>query len=93
MNEHITFAGNVEVPAYLALQAYGFAVERAQEESENASEYWVARKGDLTLSATNPLEILGIMAMRDKRGKEWKASDKEIDSYLRKYYSEAGEDE
>ena len=84
--EHITIAGNVEVPAFLALQQLGFSLRRKMEEDR---EFWIATKNDLEFSATSTLELLGLCLMRSTRGPDWKASDDEIDSYLRTHYPKA----
>jgi hypothetical protein len=89
--EHITIAGNVEVPAFLALQQLGFALERKVHSEDR--EFWIATRGDTSFSATSTLELLGLCLMRSTRGEEWKASDEEIDSYLRTYYPEALDDD
>jgi hypothetical protein len=84
---HITAAGNVEVPAYLALGQLGFEIERRNLES--GVEWWIARKNGEEFSAPSPLEVLGLCLMRTTRGDAWKATDDEINSYLRKYYPDA----
>lgn len=84
---HITAAGNVEVPAYLALGQLGFEIERRILES--GVEWWIARKHGDEFSAGSPLEILGLCLMRTTRGDAWKATDDEINSYLRTYYPDA----
>lgn len=88
--EHITAAGNVEVPAFLALKQLGFALERKLISA--TSEMWIATKGDYSLSAPSTLEILGLYTMRATRGTVWKATDVEIDSYLGTYYPMALEE-
>ena len=85
--EHITIAGNVEVPAFLALQQLGFQLERRVHANEQ--EFWIATKSDISFSATSTLELLGLCLMRSTRGAEWKASNEEIDDYLRTYYPRA----
>ena len=84
---HITAAGNVEVPAYLALGQLGFEIERRILES--GVEWWIARKHGEEFSAASPLEVLGLCLMRTTRGDAWKATDDEINSYLCKYYPDA----
>jgi len=42
--------------------------------------------------ASNQLELLGLIYMRELRGKNWKANDEEIDTYLSKYYPETLEE-
>ena len=81
--EHITSAGNTEVPAYLALLREGLRVERhSRGEFE---ELWVAVQDDLSLSGSSPLEALGLFYVRKQRGKNWKADDPEIDAFLHQF--------
>jgi hypothetical protein len=84
---HITAAGNVEVPAYLALGQLGFEIERRI--FENGDEYWIARKDGQEFSAQSTLEVLGLCLMRTTRGDAWNATNDEINSYLLKYYPDA----
>jgi hypothetical protein len=82
MSERISAAGNTEVPAVLVLSHAGFEV------STNAShddDQWIATKDDLTLIAASPLELLGLLMMRKERGADWKASDDEIEDFLKKF--------
>lgn len=74
----------MEVPAYLALWQLGFQVERQFIDSK--TEWWVARKSGVELSAGSPLEVLGLCLMWTTRGDAWKATDEEIGSYLSRYY-------
>ena len=81
---HITTAGSTEVPAYLALGQLGYEIERKYLDSD--TEIWIARCGADEFSGASPLEVLGLILMRQTRGEGWKASDHEIDAYLREYY-------
>ena len=89
--ENITAAGNTEVPAFLAMKALGFAIERRFLDGDRDRELWVARNDQSQLSAGSPLELLGLYAMRSQRGVIWKASDEEIDEFLRNFYPDASE--
>ena len=84
---HITAAGNVEVPAFLALGQLGFAIERTIH--DGGTEFWIARREDREYSATSPLEVLGLCLMHETRGSNWKATDEEIDSFLQTYYPDS----
>lgn len=84
--ESITAAGNVEVPAYLALQELGFAIERRF--LENDTEMWFATNDAFLFSAPSPLELLGLCLMRQTRRPNWKADNNQINSYLSTYYPE-----
>ena len=90
--ENITAAGNTEVPAFLAIKALGFDVERRFLDGDRERELWVARKEQSQFSAGSPLELLGLYAMRSQRGQSWKASDEEINAFLSDYYPDAIEE-
>lgn len=77
--EQIANAGNTFVPAVLALRAAGYIVTRTTRDR------WHAARPGLTLIADDPVELLGLAAMRDARGSDWRATDREIDSVLAEY--------
>ena len=87
--ENITAAGNTEVPAFLAINALGFHAERRFLDGDREREFRVARNDQWQFSASSPLELLGLFAMRSQRGQSWKASDDEINDFLRRYYPDA----
>jgi hypothetical protein len=87
ITETIGAAGNVEVPAYLALQALDCVITR--EFKENGDEQWLATRGHCRYMAEGPIELLGIVAMHLKRGNNWKAEDAEIEQFVRTFYPEA----
>jgi hypothetical protein len=74
----ITVAGNTEVPAHLALIAKGYQVSMT-------SDLWLAQKDQNFFSASGPLELLGLVAMAEIRGVNWRATDQEIEAFLTKY--------
>lgn len=80
---NLTASGNVVVPAYLALRAKGYVVrcERTLNESEN----WIAEGALGRFSADDPITLLGIVGVAETRGADWRASDSEIDSFLRTF--------
>jgi hypothetical protein len=80
--EYIAAAGNTEVPAFLALRAAGFTLSTARVDD---GVLWTARKGDLTLVGDSPLQLLGLHGLRKERGLAWKASDVEIDAFLKQF--------
>jgi len=82
----ITACGNTEVPAYLALQQAGFDVSHRVE---NGLEMWIAKRDPVTLSGPSALEVLGLYAIWQIRGDDWKTSNDELDTYLAKYYPES----
>ena len=78
----IAAAGNVEVPAYLALKARGYIIDRQAGEDR---ETWFARKDGLELVAGGPIELLGLAGIYETRGKAWKASDREIEAFVSQF--------
>jgi hypothetical protein len=84
--EQIAAAGNIEVPAYLALRQAGFEVTSTRVDDEN--EQWVAAKSDIKLIAESPLELLGLW-LRKERGANWKATGEEIEAFLRLFYPQS----
>jgi hypothetical protein len=76
----ITGAGNTEVPAYLVLISKGYDVS-----TTGGHDLWLAQKGENSFSASGLIELLGLVAMAESRGANWRATDQEIESFLRKY--------
>lgn len=83
--ETIANAGNTEVPCYLSIEKLGYSFSRVHEGTDN--ELWVAENGKLKFVASNQLELLGLIYMREIRGENWKAEDSEIENYLQTYYT------
>lgn len=74
----IAQAGNTVVPAILALEAKGFTVE--------VSDGLVMARSDLgTFTADDPVAVLGLVALVEVRGADWRASDAEIDLTLSRF--------
>lgn len=55
-------AGNVTVPAWLALQQKGYSV-RCQMMAESSAETWVAENDKVELVADGPVTLLGLAAL------------------------------
>lgn len=79
----IAAAGNTEVPAYLVLTELGFEI--TVERYESGSEIWSARNKKCEVTGSSPLELLALVKLIECRGKEWEASDKEIERFASKY--------
>jgi hypothetical protein len=73
---------NVTVPAYLALRERGYRVRRESGESE---ETWIAENKGIKLIANDIVALLGLAAVAESRGADWKASDGEIDDFLQRF--------
>ena len=74
----IAGAGNVVVPAYLTLQQRGYKVWRE-------SGTWYAESESAKLSFEDPVTLLALAGVAETRGAEWKASDEQIQDFLRTY--------
>jgi hypothetical protein len=85
-------AGNIVVPAYLALLAKGYVVrcERSSNDPE-VSEWWVADGPLGSFRADDTITLLGVIAVAETRGEEWPASDSEIDAFFKRFGYDAGE--
>jgi hypothetical protein len=77
---HISAAANVVVPAYLAILSKGYEIEAS--EGQNCLK---ATRGADSFLADDPITLLGLIAMAELRGTNWRASDREIDDYLMRF--------
>jgi hypothetical protein len=85
MVDHIGNAANALIPAYLALQSKGYRVSWKRGDSSPDDETWFAEGPLGSFTAEDPVELLGLVAMREERGASWKASDEQIDEFMAKY--------
>jgi len=76
-------AGNVVVPAFLALKQRGYSVRRTVREGGTAS--WIAENDENEFQSEDPVTLLALAAIGETRGEEWRASDQEIESFLAEY--------
>ncbi|MBS2533998.1 hypothetical protein KGQ20_14580 [Catenulispora sp. NF23] len=74
----IRIAGNTQIPALAAIRAKGYELEYAAfaegGDVGNCAYEYNAIQGDRLFSATNPEELLGLIAMWETRGDDWKAT-------------------
>lgn len=78
MQKRIAQAGNTVVPALLAIESLGFAIEMGHA-------HVAARRGDEEYRAEDPVALLGLIRLVELRSWEWSASDDEIDRTMRRY--------
>lgn len=87
----IRIAGNTETPALLALRAKGFRVwleyDKINDPKNPYYPYmpdYQAEKDEAFFSATTPVELLGLVAMWEVRGDDWrfKCGETDIDKEL-----------
>ena len=79
----ISGAGNVMVPAYLALQQMGYRVRCEKQNTE--PETWIAESDTAIFSAPDVVMLLGLAKLGELRGEHWQASDTEIQDFLSKF--------
>jgi len=76
-------AGNIVVPAFLALKQRGYAVRRSLH--ENGTAVWFAENAGCELRSEDPVTLLALAAIAETRGEKWRPSDGEIQSFLEEY--------
>ena len=76
-------AGNTVVPAYLTLRQRGYAVRCDQPNT--SQELWHAESETAHVMAEDLLSLLALTAIVESRGSEWRATDEQIESFLREY--------
>ena len=82
-------AGNVVVPAFLALQQRGYSVRRDSQSSFSHEPLWHAERAGVHLTAEEPLSLLALAAIVESRGAEWRATDEQIESFMREYANDS----
>ena len=81
--QNIGTAGNTVVPALLALEKLGFSVSVVP--GADGRDLFRAMKGEESFAADDPVSVLGLVKLVETRGREWQASDLEIEEALRRY--------
>ena len=79
----IAGAGNVVVPAFLALKQRGYTVRR--EQRTDGEHTWIAQSSSAELISDDPVTLLALAAVAETRGEQWRASDPEIQKFLDEY--------
>lgn len=87
MSDHIAHAGNTIVPAYLVLMAKGYEVQCFNLGGAPPDEWWRASDPLGEFTADDLVTLLGLVCLRETRGPDWKASDAEIEHFLRLFPS------
>ena len=76
----IASAGNVEIPAILALETLGLSVF-SKVINDEQEMLWTATGNGNEYIAGDPLALLGLVKLSEVFGDQWAASDGEIDRY------------
>lgn len=80
----IRIAGNTEAPCYFAIRSMGYDFAVFCHETTKDEYIWTyeATKEGRLFSATTIQELLGLIAMWEQRGDDWRADPDEGDEYL-----------
>ena len=78
----IASAGNVLIPAYLAILQKGYAVRREKVSIPAENELWYAEDPTRQFMAEDTLSLLGLVSLYETRGEDWRASDAQIDEFF-----------
>lgn len=77
-------ASNI-VPWYLALIQRGFSVTQEPSAVTESGMLWVAEDETTQFFAEDLVTLLGLVAMRETRGQNLRASDQDIESFLARF--------
>jgi len=75
----IRIAGNTHIPCFSAIKAKGYEVTVIYYKDDYSD--WCAEKDNRLFSATDPVELLGLIAMWELRGDNWRANDSDHKEY------------
>jgi hypothetical protein len=68
-------AGNTYNPCLIVLAEKGYALT---VENGDATQIWVAKKGECTFSGSSPPELLGIVALGETFGNDWNRQEPDL---------------
>lgn len=74
---------NTEVPAWLTLKDQGWQVKKI--ESVGCKNLWLASKNGTDYIGSNPIELMGLIAMHEARGGVWQAEAEQIEAFRQQY--------
>lgn len=73
----IASAGNSDTAAFAVLLSKGYTVQ-IRKKSDGKDGWFVAQKDGSEFIGDTPLETLGLIAMFEFRGEDWKPTDQEV---------------
>lgn len=71
-------AGNVEAPALLVILQKGYSIEVVIHKENMTLTHYQATKDNYIFFATSFLQLLGLIALWENRGDEWKLTEDEF---------------
>lgn len=75
----IRIAGNTQNPSLITLREKGYRLWIEPDDEESEFTDWNAEKDGRYFSATDPVELLGLVAMQEFRGDDWRVKPDEPD--------------
>ena len=75
---YIAEAANVLAPAYAALVQKGFSIR-------TSGPYMIAERGSDRFVAEDPLRLLGLVALTECRGSDWRVTGEEVEEFTAKF--------
>ncbi|WP_299189353.1 hypothetical protein [uncultured Aquimarina sp.] len=75
--KRLSVAANLGPPSYKILLELGYQVT-VEEKT------WIAESNEWILRAEGPIELLGLASIVEKKGENWKVTDKEILEFIEK---------
>jgi hypothetical protein len=68
-------AGNLEAPCYKIIKDLGFIIKYSED-------MWIAENEDIIIKGYSQLELLGLITLYSKKGRNWEVDDNTIDEFL-----------
>lgn len=78
---NLRIAMNTFTPALHSLKNMGYDVV-CEEDKDSECNNWNAKKDNLLISATNPVELLGLVIIAETYGKDWHKFNMNEEDYL-----------
>ena len=76
----IATAGNSNTAAFCALISKGYTLS-VKLKSDKKTGWYIAKLGANEFIGNSPIETLGLIAMFEKRGDDWKPTNKEVEEF------------
>ncbi|OCG00771.1 hypothetical protein [Gilliamella sp. wkB112] len=86
----IRIAGNTEAACFYAIQTKGYQIDVSvhylSDDDTDCLYQFDAQKDNLYFSATDPIELLGLICLWEVRGNNWLPTKNEASQYLKIRY-------
>jgi len=87
---YLVDALNTRNPCLVVIRDWGYEIGLNPVDEEFGIGKWWAKKDDMEISASDPLALLGLVCLYEKRGRKWlRPEDPDIyEEVIDRYYSE-----